>query len=179
MAHRRLHRLIQSLVIFGVLFLIYQMYALNQLQETTVRSRRRKPLPDLPPVSSRGHKTPVGVAARWAHLYWEETSDHFSCGDSLRVLPWTKVNDDFCDCGHGEDVGDEPSTGACLDTFFTCSYDPNVQVPASRVNDGLCDCCDGSDEPKDVPLPAFARLSTSRQKSLGVYQTPCINRCQL
>lgn len=115
-------RLIQSLVIFGIFFIVYQMYALSQLQDLPIRSRRRKPLTDLPPVPPGGHKTPVGVAARWAHLYWKETSDHFSCGDSHKVLPWSKVNDDYCDCGDRDEVGDEPSTGACRETFFTCSH---------------------------------------------------------
>jgi len=179
MASKRLIRLGQSLLIFGVIFIVYQMYALNQLQETTTRSRRRRPSVELPPVPPGGHKTPIGVSARWAHLYWKETSDHFSCGNTHKVLPWSKINDDYCDCGHGVEVGDEPSTGACKDTFFTCSHDPNVQVPSSRVNDGLCDCCDGSDEPLDVLVPPFARLSPAKQKSLGVYQSPCTNRCEM
>ena len=122
MASRRLLRLIQSLVIFGLFFIVYQMYALSQLQEPSIRSRRRKPLTDLPPVPPGGHNTPIGVSARWAHLYWKEASDHFSCGDSHKVLPWTKVNDDYCDCGNGEEVGDEPSTGACQETLFACTH---------------------------------------------------------
>jgi protein kinase C substrate 80K-H len=68
----------------------------------------------------------------------------FEC-DIGRNLPAAYVNDDYCDC---IDRSDEPRTGACPDTTFSCANWPHVRrsIPSSRVGDGVCDCCDGSDE---------------------------------
>jgi protein kinase C substrate 80K-H len=65
----------------------------------------------------------------------------FEC-DGNRSLPAAYVNDGYCDC---IDRSDEPRTGACPDTTFTCANWP-LSIPASHVGDGVCDCCDGSDE---------------------------------
>lgn len=69
----------------------------------------------------------------------------FTCLDGSTTVPFTFVNDDYCDCSDGSD---EPGTSACPDNLFYC---PNkghraTYVLSSRVNDKICDCCDGSDE---------------------------------
>ncbi|KAL6073170.1 Glucosidase 2 subunit beta [Balamuthia mandrillaris] len=69
----------------------------------------------------------------------------FSCKSDGKVLPISRVNDDFCDCADGSD---EPGTSACPNGQFYCRnkhHQPKLLF-SSRVNDGLCDCCDGSDE---------------------------------
>ena len=69
----------------------------------------------------------------------------FTCLDGSATLPFSLVNDDYCDC---KDGSDEPGTAACATGHFYC---PNkgfrpFEIQSSRVNDGVCDCCDGADE---------------------------------
>lgn len=117
----RFTRLLQALFIAGIVFLVYQMYYLGQLQ-TEVPRRRRPPLAPAPRSPS---EVPLGVAPQWANFYWHEGGpDHFQCGgreNHGKLLSWTKVNDNFCDCGAGVEVHDEPATGACAETHFVCT----------------------------------------------------------
>jgi len=69
----------------------------------------------------------------------------FMCLDGSGTVPFSSVNDDYCDCADGTD---EPGTAACPHSQYYCyniGY-MDMYIPSSRVNDGICDCCDGSDE---------------------------------
>merc|ERR1712168_609935 len=69
----------------------------------------------------------------------------FTCLDGSATIPFSSVNDDYCDCPDGTD---EPGTAACPEGRYYC-YNIGFKsqyIPSSRVNDGICDCCDGSDE---------------------------------
>ncbi|CAG4945211.1 unnamed protein product [Colias eurytheme] len=86
---------------------------------------------------------PRGVSLSKASLY-SPTKD-FTCFDGTNTIPFSYVNDDYCDCFDGSD---EPGTSACLNSVFHCTnagHRPQ-NIPSSRVNDGICDCCDGTDE---------------------------------
>ncbi|WWC67263.1 uncharacterized protein I206_101171 [Kwoniella pini CBS 10737] len=79
--------------------------------------------------------------------YEPNSSNTFQCLDGSKVIPYSAINDDYCDCPDGSD---EPGTSACPNTYFYCKNEGHIpgKVLSSRVNDGICDpeCCDGSDE---------------------------------
>ncbi|XP_022646223.1 glucosidase 2 subunit beta-like [Varroa destructor] len=92
-----------------------------------------------------------GISLEMKALY--DPLKDFQCLDGSMKLPFSYVNDDYCDCPDGSD---EPGTAACSRGKFHCvnlMHSP-LDIPSSRVNDGLCDCCDGSDEYASVlPCP--------------------------
>ncbi|KAG0329920.1 hypothetical protein BGZ99_010031 [Dissophora globulifera] len=90
---------------------------------------------------------PRGVAPSKAQLYTSDDSGRWKCLDGSKTIPFSAVNDDYCDC---KDGSDEPGTSACGTGYFHCTNVGHIgsDIKSSRVNDGVCDpeCCDGSDE---------------------------------
>ncbi|RJE27356.1 protein kinase C substrate [Aspergillus sclerotialis] len=114
---------------------------------------------------------PRGVGPEFAKFYKDTTT--FTCISHPAIkVPFSAVNDDYCDCPDGSD---EPGTSAC--SYFSHHSPQSVAdrpgnsdleltsalpgfycknkghrpsyIPFQRVNDGICDyelCCDGSDE---------------------------------
>ncbi|KIJ56830.1 hypothetical protein M422DRAFT_22966 [Sphaerobolus stellatus SS14] len=92
-----------------------------------------------------------GISPELLSLYNPTSAKTWKCLNSSMIIPWSAVNDDYCDCPDGSD---EPGTSACPDTYFYCVNAGHIgtHIPSSRVNDGLCEseCCDGSDEAPGV-----------------------------
>jgi protein kinase C substrate 80K-H len=78
-------------------------------------------------------------------LSFYNPEEDFSCLDGSNKVPFSMVNDDYCDCLDGSD---EPGTSACANGKYYCLNKGYVgkELVSSMVNDGICDCCDGSDE---------------------------------
>eukprot|EP00041_Stephanoeca_diplocostata_P014987 m.283506 g.283506 ORF g.283506 m.283506 type:complete len:250 (-) comp19880_c0_seq9:966-1715(-) len=94
------------------------------------------------PLMARGANPSQAAAFRIA-----QNTSSFSCFDGSKIIPWSAVNDDYCDCP--EDGSDEPGTAACQRGHFFCPHEvvPEASVlPSYNVNDNFCDCCDGADE---------------------------------
>ncbi|EPS35970.1 hypothetical protein H072_10613 [Dactylellina haptotyla CBS 200.50] len=108
------------------------------------------------PINDGAWALPRGVNPSLTDKYRPNSKSQFTCLSSGTKIPYSLVNDDFCDCPDGSD---EPGTAACshlnhsvnpLPGFF-CANKGHVPayIPFSRINDGICDydvCCDGSDE---------------------------------
>ncbi|KAI9314557.1 glucosidase II beta subunit-like-domain-containing protein [Dichotomocladium elegans] len=87
-----------------------------------------------------------GVSPDRQHLY-QATNGQWECLDHSKILPYSAINDDYCDCPDGSD---EPGTSACPNSYFFCENKGHIPayIKSYAVNDGVCDeaCCDGSDE---------------------------------
>lgn len=114
----------------------------------------------------------LGLDPSLQSMYASDSQGMWSCLDKSEVIPFTMVNDDYCDC---KDGSDEPSTSACPGQLFHCSAATSEVIPSSRVNDGVCDCCDGGDEYKNVHL--LDRPSRDRQEIIQSFLPPCPNTC--
>ncbi|KAF9560069.1 hypothetical protein EC968_006371 [Mortierella alpina] len=90
---------------------------------------------------------PRGVAPSRINLYTSNGAGKWGCLDGSKSIPYTAINDDYCDCPDGSD---EPGTSACGSGYFYCLNTGHIPsyIRTSRLNDGICDieCCDGSDE---------------------------------
>ncbi|KAG0209817.1 hypothetical protein BGX28_009923 [Mortierella sp. GBA30] len=89
---------------------------------------------------ANANSIPRGVSPSDAKLYKPNSSNSWTCLDGSKAIPFSAVNDDYCDCADGSD---EPG-------YFHCANAGHISssIKTSRINDGVCDpeCCDGTDE---------------------------------
>lgn len=117
-----------------------------------------------------------GVNPDEADLYVANDNQMFTCLHSKKLIPFSDVNDDYCDC---DDNTDEPGTSACDGKFYCKTQFPNqalVVLPSNRVNDGICDCCDGSDEWKKIGPPEG--INHADRSKLSIKYAPCEDKCK-
>ncbi|CAO3638411.1 unnamed protein product [Mucor hiemalis] len=86
-----------------------------------------------------------GVDPEKLDLYKPHNGNTWTCLDGSKTIPYSAINDDYCDCVDGSD---EPGTSACPNSFFYCSNEGHIPayIKSFAVNNGVCDeaCCDGS-----------------------------------
>lgn len=170
-------RPVASFILLTLLVLLIQFLTMASWDDTPthLRDGGRNVKPGVSRASvqhaKRGVGKILGVQASQQSKYIADSQGQFWCLSSSLALPFSRLNDDYCDC---EDGSDEPSTSACTAGSFYCSAS-DTKVPSSRVNDGVCDCCDGSDEYLAVHL--LDRPSRERQEVIGRYLPPCPNTC--
>ncbi|KAK3576910.1 hypothetical protein CHS0354_017582 [Potamilus streckersoni] len=121
---------------------------------------------------------PHGVLPSQAKFYMPDKDYVFQCLYSKEQIPFSQVNDDFCDC---KDSSDEPGTAACPNSMFYCTFQLHNKIPRplppSRVNDGICDCCDGSDEWIRARVPEWI-IQLGKSKKFPLSYAPCENKCE-
>ena len=92
------------------------------------------------PVSLHEHIYLLLTMSLVSHFYQPNSSGKFRCLDGSMIIPYTSLDDDYCDCPDGSD---EPGTAACEgvgEGWFWCANEGHIpgKVKRSRVNDGLC-----------------------------------------
>ncbi|KAG7310154.1 hypothetical protein JYU34_004707 [Plutella xylostella] len=156
-----------------ILFIAYQIYFFISL--SAEKNGKEVVLPDND--IRETHNVIKGIKdVDIAEAYRADNKYQFKCINSDQHIPYESVNDDYCDC---EDGTDEPSTNACSNGVFHCSYphphrDLPTSIPSSMVNDGICDCCDGSDEWLDSQKKVLTQGSAQLRRH---YATKCPNLC--
>lgn len=55
-------------------------------------------------------------------FYLPDSRNKFTCLNSKKLIPFSWVNDDYCDCA--DDGSDEPGTSACTLGIFYCKFQP-------------------------------------------------------
>ncbi|KAL3892344.1 hypothetical protein ACJMK2_004557 [Sinanodonta woodiana] len=177
----RRRRILIVLVSATVIFLIFQLFSfkvlnLSQRLQHSENDARKDIALDLEPIEDSENKLndehvpledeemkwktglllPHGVLPSQSRFYMPDKDNFFQCLYNKERIPFSQVNDDFCDC---EDSSDEPGTAACPNSTFYCTFQLQNKIPKplppSRVNDGICDCCDGSDEWISARVPEW------------------------
>ena len=116
-----------------LLLLLGQLVALASFTASPPSSTSRgvktqKSADNLVQHARRGVGRLLGVASGDRKKYVADTQGRFWCLDSSIAVPWANVNDNYCDCA---DSSDEPSTSACPEGKFHCSFN-ELPIPSSR-----------------------------------------------
>jgi protein kinase C substrate 80K-H len=121
--------------------------------------------------------------------HYEPKGVTWTCLDGNKTIPWSAVNDDYCDCIDGSD---EPGiyfsavlfvtvlqallgTSACSGNTFYCANEGHIgaSVPSSRVNDGLCGRMFALRHPPSSDASLEPACCDGSDESAGVCENTC------
>jgi protein kinase C substrate 80K-H len=112
------------------------------IQSTLASALDAKPLDPsqirgLHPQSTSGTMLSLPNLTNVEYGQYSPQNGNFTCLDRSRTIPFSSINDNYCDC---QDGSDEPGTSACAKGSFWCKNEGHIGgwVLSSRVGDGIC-----------------------------------------
>lgn len=128
----RLRTITVSVILLGVIFLVYQVMISSRItdddnQNTHDKSLKLEQNPAIKDhLVSNNFPVPTikGILPN-DNKYIPNINGNIFCSMDSIEIDVSKINDDYCDCP--ADGMDEPGTSACRNGRFYCNYQPNMK----------------------------------------------------
>lgn len=170
---KKLKYLLTPFIIICIIYISYQLVIFVQLSAIHTIHESSRVLGTYSEDEAEFYRSVSVVDRRQQGRDKKDETSAFRCILSGEQIPFSQVNDDYCDCADGTD---EPGTSACPNGQFYCNGERRF-LSSHHVNDGICDCCDGSDEYQPTRTHLFIQLDKATQRRLRRYLAPCDNVC--